>query len=240
MKETRINSIKRWLPRIAVIGLATIIISLIIITPLRRLMRAVQNDLSGALGDIIELHPDSITDEAFLTELEQIKKDTPLITSLWLFSKEGQTLNIYNLITVKGSTSEWITEKVQLEEPFPESSMMPPEKASVMMQRDNKHEDTYQQMIGPVFTLTHEQIGWVGITNNANVAANPSTNFWTATVLVGLAGLLVYWLSLPVWVWLDARQRGERALVWAAFVLIGNLVALIAYILTHAAKPQTS
>jgi hypothetical protein len=29
------------------------------------------------------------------------------------------------------------------------------------------------------------------------------------------------------------KEHGERALIWAAFVLIGNLVALIAYLLTR-------
>jgi hypothetical protein len=53
------------------------------------------------------------------------------------------------------------------------------------------------------------------------------------SLLVVLLGLLMYWLSLPLWVFLDARQRGERALAWAGFVLIGNLVALLTYILAR-------
>jgi hypothetical protein len=41
----------------------------------------------------------------------------------------------------------------------------------------------------------------------------------------------IYWLALPLWVFLDARDRRERALAWGIFVLIGNLVALLAYLL---------
>jgi hypothetical protein len=54
----------------------------------------------------------------------------------------------------------------------------------------------------------------------------------TAVLAVPL-GLGVFWLSLPAWVWLDARRRGERAFVWALFVLTGNVVALMAYLLTR-------
>jgi hypothetical protein len=39
-------------------------------------------------------------------------------------------------------------------------------------------------------------------------------------------------------VWLDARARGERAWVWAVFVLLGNLVALITYILARRPRPR--
>jgi hypothetical protein len=52
-------------------------------------------------------------------------------------------------------------------------------------------------------------------------------------LLAGLLALAVYWLCLPLWVWLDARERGERAWAWAVFVLLGNPVALPAYILAR-------
>jgi hypothetical protein len=37
-------------------------------------------------------------------------------------------------------------------------------------------------------------------------------------------------------VFLDARQYGDYACAWALFVLIGNLVALIAYLLARPPK----
>ena len=44
---------------------------------------------------------------------------------------------------------------------------------------------------------------------------------------------LLYWLSLPLWVFLDARKYGKHAWLWAIYVSFGNLVALVAYILTR-------
>lgn len=44
---------------------------------------------------------------------------------------------------------------------------------------------------------------------------------------------LVYWLSLPIWVTLDALRRHERAPVWGIFTLIGNIIGLIVYLLAR-------
>lgn len=45
--------------------------------------------------------------------------------------------------------------------------------------------------------------------------------------------LLLYWFSLPLWVVLDALRHRERAIVWGLFTLIGNIVALLIYLLSR-------
>jgi PAS domain-containing protein len=54
-----------------------------------------------------------------------------------------------------------------------------------------------------------------------------------ASFLGALAALALYWLSLPLWVFLDARARGERAWLWAALALVGNLLGVITYLLAR-------
>lgn len=49
---------------------------------------------------------------------------------------------------------------------------------------------------------------------------------------IGIA-LLIYWLSIPLWVVLDAMRHRERAVVWGLFTLIGNIVALLIYLLSR-------
>jgi hypothetical protein len=44
---------------------------------------------------------------------------------------------------------------------------------------------------------------------------------------------LVYWLSLPGWVTLDALRRDERAALWGIFTLVGNLIGLLVYLLSR-------
>jgi hypothetical protein len=47
------------------------------------------------------------------------------------------------------------------------------------------------------------------------------------------AGVATYWFSLPAWVAMDAQRRQEKAVAWGLFVLLGNVVALVLYLLVH-------
>ena len=51
--------------------------------------------------------------------------------------------------------------------------------------------------------------------------------------LVALVGLLLFWFSIPAWMTLDAQKRRERATVWGLFGLLGNMIALIVYLLVR-------
>lgn len=51
--------------------------------------------------------------------------------------------------------------------------------------------------------------------------------------LVALIGLILFWLSIPAWMVLDAQQRRERAAVWGLFGLLGNMIALVVYLLVR-------
>ena len=51
--------------------------------------------------------------------------------------------------------------------------------------------------------------------------------------LVALIGLILFWLSIPAWMTLDAQQRRERAAVWGLFGLLGNMIALVVYLLVR-------
>ena len=51
--------------------------------------------------------------------------------------------------------------------------------------------------------------------------------------LVALIGLILFWLSIPAWMTLDAQKRRERAAVWGLFGLLGNMIALVVYLLVR-------
>ncbi|MCY4604928.1 MAG: hypothetical protein OXE49_11915 [Gemmatimonadetes bacterium] len=51
--------------------------------------------------------------------------------------------------------------------------------------------------------------------------------------LVALIGLILFWLSIPAWMTLDAQKRRERAAVWGLFGLLGNMIALTVYLLVR-------
>ena len=55
-----------------------------------------------------------------------------------------------------------------------------------------------------------------------------------------LAGLIAFWLTIPSWMLLDAGQRGERAAVWGLFGLLGNVMALVVYLLVRQDPEETA
>ena len=56
-------------------------------------------------------------------------------------------------------------------------------------------------------------------------------NITVAVVMLG--SLILFWLSIPAWMVLDAQQRRERAAVWGLFGLLGNMIALVVYLLVR-------
>ncbi|MCE2449237.1 MAG: hypothetical protein J4F35_12870 [Candidatus Latescibacteria bacterium] len=53
------------------------------------------------------------------------------------------------------------------------------------------------------------------------------------TGIAALASFFLFWLSIPAWMTLDAQKRRERAAVWGLFGLLGNMIALIVYLLVR-------
>ena len=57
--------------------------------------------------------------------------------------------------------------------------------------------------------------------------------WWNIITLVALIGLILFWLSIPAWMTLDAQKRREKAAVWGIFGLLGNMIALVVYLLVR-------
>lgn len=53
------------------------------------------------------------------------------------------------------------------------------------------------------------------------------------TGIAALASFILFWLSIPAWIALDAQKRREKAAVWGIFGLLGNMIALVVYLLVR-------
>ena len=58
-------------------------------------------------------------------------------------------------------------------------------------------------------------------------------------LLGGLRPELRAVVTIPSWMLLDARQRGERAAAWGLFGLLGNVMALVVYLLVRRDPEET-
>ena len=54
-----------------------------------------------------------------------------------------------------------------------------------------------------------------------------------ATGIAALASFILFWLSIPAWMTLDAQKKREKAAVWGIFGLLGNVIALVVYLLVR-------
>lgn len=60
-------------------------------------------------------------------------------------------------------------------------------------------------------------------------------SFRFLNIPLSVAGLfmLVLWIAVILWIYRDAESRGMNGLLWALLVFIGNLIALIVYLIVR-------
>jgi len=242
------NRLTKSLPIVAVTGALVAVLCLGLQNAGRRsslvdtgdTRRAVE---ANALAPLLALHPASIDAPAFRQAIAQAQ-GAPYVSYVWLFAPDG-TIIQGNLAAAKGGdTRQMATDETQrVLGILPEEMLSAEQRVALLaasaMQSEGEHNDVFRHMLREVRGPSDELVALVGLTYDVSSGISTPPGALTVLLLVGLLlGMGVYWLSLPIWVWLDARTRGERAWVWAIFVLLGNLVALIAYILARSPRPQ--
>lgn len=196
----------------------------------------------STLAGLQALQPATIEDAAFRQALDAAE-DQPYMAYAWLFSPGGQILQ-GNLAVKPGSTAEAMAtaETRRIVSILPEGALSDEQRLGLLaasaMQAEGEHNDVFRHLLREIRDADGNLVAWAGLTYDISPWMGGPGLGYRIALLVGLAALGVYWLSLPLWVWLDAHRRGERSWVWAAFVLVGNLVALLAYLLVRV--PRTA
>jgi hypothetical protein len=110
---------------------------------------------------------------------------------------------------------------------------------SVVESGTSDHDDVFGSLIRAVRNPAGDMLGAIGVRYERSswVGAVPEAAW--IVLLLGLAlSFGIYWISVPAWTFLDARDHGDKAWVWTAFTLVGNVIALVAYLLARA--PRTA
>jgi hypothetical protein len=103
--------------------------------------------------------------------------------------------------------------------------------AAFAIRAEGDHNDIYRHVIRPVRNAKGDTVALAAV-----AYAIPSSHNAAYFLIGGLARLLgfgLYLLSLTICVFLDARSRQSHPWLWAAFVLVGHLIALLAYLLAR-------
>ncbi len=83
------------------------------------------------------------------------------------------------------------------------------------------------------------------VVQEPSIAVPPNSNaeisrLQDRQIFINGVALMIYWLAIPLWVMLDAPKYRERTLVWGLFTLIGNVVALLIYLLSRSRTEEQS
>jgi hypothetical protein len=192
--------------------------------------------VEATLMPLLALQPASIEDADFRAEAVRANA-APYVAHVWLFAPDGRIVE-GNRAMARDTAAESATEEMRrVLGTLPNGSVSEAQRTALLaasaMGREGEHNDVFRHMLREVRGPEGELVGWIGVTHDVSPAiGNPGIGY-IAFVLLLLLSTAVYWLSLPAWVWMDARARGERAWTWAVFLLVGNLVALVAYILAR-------
>jgi hypothetical protein len=236
-------------PIIPWIALGAAILSAIMIVigvPQRRGMLAdagvTRPAVESALNRIIDRHPDSLDDPQLLDSIRELP-GAAYIASVWLFAPDGTIAYSSGMVPKDGTAAERATaETRRLLSTIPDDALTLPSRtlllAASAIQSEGEHNDVYRHIVREIRSTDGALQGWIGAAYQVSPAIGDPGLGWIVSLLALLLFMAIFWLSLPLYVWLDARERGEKAVAWAIFILIGNLVALLAYLLVRPPKAE--
>ncbi|MHC1731374.1 MAG: hypothetical protein AB9888_04935 [Bacteroidales bacterium] len=232
----------RWLPWVALLAIVGMAGLLWLGSGTRSQMMTESSEtrlsVEAAVQPLLALHPTAADDPALQTALQNFSK-AEYVSQVWFFAPDGKTTFLQG-VPLKNVDAHlhMVTPVRQALAALPEGTLTAEQRllvaASSALQAEGEHADVFRYRVYPVYAAAGQMVGVLGVAYDVSphLGAAPNLAMMASTLGAGLCFCL-YWLSLPLWTWLDARRRGERAAIWALFVLLGNLVALLAYLLVR-------
>ncbi len=240
------KKIKSSLPWIALgSALAAVLLTLAGISQRRQMLvdsGTTRPAAEAAVGQVLSPPPASLEEAGFRRAVEALPGKA-YIASVWLFAPDGRIVYSAGMMRPKNGTAaeRAAAGTLRLLGTLPGNALTAEQKtlllAASAIQSEGEHNDVLRHCVREIRATNGMLLGWIGAAYDVNPAIGSPNVRWIVFLLAWLFFMGVYWISLPLWVWLDARPRGERAGVWAMFVVIGNLAALMAYVLT---RPKSS
>jgi hypothetical protein len=97
---------------------------------------------------------------------------------------------------------------------------------------EGEHNDIIGHLVIPLKTSSNILAGFVAVAYSLDDLEPPFENYYIIIIALIICFFL-YWLSLPLWVYCDCRENNNKYILWTIFVVIGNLPAYIAYLISR-------
>jgi hypothetical protein len=197
-----------------------------------------------SLQSLTVLQPTTIDDARFMNMIEEVAS-APHLATLWLLTPDGEVVQATGATArsfSQGTAQQHSSVEIQrMLSTLPDDALTSEQQTLLhvasAIQREGEHNDIYRHIVRSIRAPDGSIVALIGIAYE--ISPEEVGLGWKALVLLSLLSLLGYWLALPLWTWLDARQRGDRAWTWSIFVLLGNVMALLAYLLVRdPGRPQ--
>lgn len=196
-----------------------------------------RSEVQEALDALVGLRPQQTGDDGFRKAVLRLTERAP-IAAMWLFDAEGNLVDSSRSISGGETAAGLATEQVRGAVDSLAADLLSGTQRTALfvasaIQREGAHNDVFAHMVRGVRSPDGTLVGFVGAAYDVSRAVGSPGIVWIVALLITVLSLVVYWTALPLWVFMDARTRGERAVAWAVFVLIGNFVALLGYVLSR-------
>lgn len=108
--------------------------------------------------------------------------------------------------------------------------------AVAALRTEGEHNDVFRPLLHVIPGPDDQAGAMVVIAYDVNPSLSEADPSGIVSILLLLLGLGIYWLGLPLWVFLDAQARREPAVLWGMFTLFANLAGLLSYLIVAARK----
>jgi hypothetical protein len=228
-----------WVALSSGILIILLLASAIIFKPSQNIENTVNRKIAfDKLKQIRVESADNLNSKAFFDYFEKTLSCS-VISTKWLVSERGEVIyakgvmaastplnsNIYSLVDAQNrgliDAIESNVDSIQKRIIFVAASI----------RREGDHNDVYGHLVMPLKTSSNVLIGFVGVAYSLDDSKPPIQNYVISIALI--ICFLLYWLSLPLWVYFDCREKNNKYILWTIFVLLGNIPALIAYLISN-------
>jgi hypothetical protein len=182
---------------------------------------------------------ENINSKAFFDYFDKILSGS-VINTKWLVSEKGEIIyakgsmaqstplnsSIYSLADAQ---SMGLIEAVEYNLDSVQKGII---YAASMIRQEGEHNDIYGHLVVPLKTSSNVLVGFAGVAYSLDDSKSPVQNYYLV-IMALIICFLLYWLLLPLWVYFDCRERNNKYILWALFVLLGNIPALIAYLISN-------
>jgi hypothetical protein len=199
-----------------------------------------------ALAGVQAVKPASLDDQSLRDAISKAA-GSHYIVDAWLFTPDGRIAYQSEGGQDPARFYDWATkDTLAVIDALPKGTLTGHQRGALLAAaalggaQGGDHNDVFRRAVVPLRSSDGKLIGWLGaVYGISSVKPTGAETMIALALIFALLLFAVYEASLVGWIFLDAKARGERAWVWALFALVGNLVALIAYLLAHPAGPKT-